>query len=119
MKKNDNIKYRRIDSIGVERYTLNGRTHREDGPAYINDTVKEWWIHGRKHREYGPAIEYTDGDWVWYKNGKKHREDGPAEKFSDELLWWLNGKEYTSFDSWLKALNVSESTKLMLALKYK
>ena len=118
MKKNE-VKYIKIDSVGVERYTLNGRTHREDGPAYINDIVKEWWIHGRKHRADGPAVEYEDGDWIWYEKGKRHREDGPAMEMNGNLSWWLNGKEYSTFDEWLEALDKPESVKLLLAMKYK
>ena len=30
------------------------------------------------HREDGPAMEWADGDRLWYLNGKLHRMDGPA-----------------------------------------
>ena len=119
MKKTDKRKHVIIGSVGVERYMLNGMTHREDGPAYISKTAKEWWIYGKKHREDGPAVVYEDGDWSWYKHGKRHREDGPAEKFGEDFHWWLDGKEYSSFDTWLEALYAPESVKLMLAMKYK
>ena len=45
------------------------------------------------HREDGPAVEYSDGDRVWYLNGIRHREDGPAIEWGDGNRWWyLNGQ---------------------------
>jgi hypothetical protein len=42
------------------------------------DGTKQWWLNGKYHREDGPAIEHANGDKEWYLNGKRHREDGPA-----------------------------------------
>ena len=42
------------------------------------DGDKSWYLNGKRHREDGPAIEDADGDKFWYLNGKQHREDGPA-----------------------------------------
>ena len=39
---------------------------------------KEWYLNGKQHREDGPAVERANGTKVWYLNGKLHREDGPA-----------------------------------------
>ena len=39
--------------------------------------TKVWYLNGKRHREDGPAIEYANGDKYWYLNGKRHREDGP------------------------------------------
>jgi hypothetical protein len=30
--------------------------------------VKTWWLNGKRHREDGPAIEYADGTKYWYIN---------------------------------------------------
>ncbi len=32
---------------------------------------KEWYLNGKYHREDGPAVERANGDKVWYLNGKK------------------------------------------------
>ena len=32
--------------------------------------TKEWYLNGKLHREDGPAIEYADGGKEWYLNGK-------------------------------------------------
>jgi len=74
-------------------YTLDGKLHREDGPAveYANG-AKMWYLHGKLHREDGPAIEYANGNKYWYLNDKFHRENGPAIEYADgSKEWYLNG----------------------------
>jgi hypothetical protein len=68
----DHLKYYiTIDEDGAERWRLNGKLHREDGPAVI----------------------YPNGTQVWYRNGLRHREDGPAVIREDGIQWWYrNGK---------------------------
>ena len=34
---------------------------------------KEWWLNGKRHREDGPAIETTHGNKEWFLNGEYHR----------------------------------------------
>jgi hypothetical protein len=69
-----------------------GEYHCIDGPAYINTDgiYKEWRINGKLHREDGPAIIDSDCK-EWYINGKKHREDGPAYISSNCKEWYING----------------------------
>jgi hypothetical protein len=33
------------------------------------DGSKEWYLNGKCHREDGPAVEYADGTKFWYLNG--------------------------------------------------
>ena len=55
--------------------------------------TKQWFLNGKRHREDGPAVEWSDGTKEWYLNGNLHREDGPAVEWSDgEKRWYLNGK---------------------------
>ena len=73
-----------------ERWILDGKLHREDGPAYIRyednaTTIKEWWIENCLHREDGPA-------YVVCKNQKIIYEE-----------WWLDGavlskEDFTSIE---------------------
>jgi hypothetical protein len=52
---------------------------------------KFWYLNGKRHREDGPAIEYAGGHKEWWLNGKLHREDGPAVEYaSGGKYWWLN-----------------------------
>jgi antitoxin component YwqK of YwqJK toxin-antitoxin module len=72
-----------------ESYWLNGKRHREDGPAR-----QGWYENGTKQRE------------IYYLNGKYHREDGPAyqswyengTKDSDSDSYWLNDTLYSKED---------------------
>jgi len=63
-----------------EYWYLNGKLHREDGPAiqywYYNGQKlsEEWYLNDKCHRLDGPAIQ------VWYYNGQKLSES-----------WYLNG----------------------------
>ncbi len=55
----------------------------------------DWWVNGKRHREDGPAIEWSDGTKAWFLNGKRHREDGPAEEWADGYKsWWVNEKRH-------------------------
>jgi hypothetical protein len=63
--------------------------------VHTNGT-KSWYLNGKFHREDGPAIEWSDGTKSWWLNGKRHREDGPAFECSDGYkAWWLNDKRLT------------------------
>ena len=69
-----------------------------DSPELIvsADGAKTWYLNGKCHREDGPAFEGADGSKSWYLNGKLHREDGPAVERADGTKeWLLNGKLYT------------------------
>ena len=60
-------------------YQLNGKLHREDGPAIeYADGTKCWYVDGKRHRTDGPAIEWANGHKEWYIDGKCHRLDGPS-----------------------------------------
>jgi len=66
---------------------------------------KEWYLDGKIHREDGPAIEKANGYKAWYLAGERHREDGPAIEFaSGRKEWWLNDEKVdpeTIADLWL------------------
>ena len=55
---------------------------------------KSWFLNGKRHREDGPAIESRNGGKHWYRNGKLHSEDGPAiESRNGDKHWYLNSKK--------------------------
>ena len=86
-----------VNSYGSKFWWLNGKLHREGGPAYeYANGSKGWYLNGERHREVGPAIEGADGRKAWYLNGKLHREGGPAIEYADgSKFWYLNGVEVT------------------------
>ena len=80
---------------GNKYWWLNGKLHREDGPAieYLDGT-KAWFLNGKLHREDGPAVEYISRSKSWYLNGELHREDGPAIEYADgSKRWFYKDKE--------------------------
>jgi hypothetical protein len=86
---------------GSKAWRLNGKYHREDGPACeLADGSKFWYLNGKQHREDGPAVEWSDGTKEWWLNGLRHREDGPAVEYPNRLKqWWSNGKRLFSLPS--------------------
>jgi hypothetical protein len=67
--------------------------------------TKEYFLNGKLHREDGPAVEYSSGTKCWYLDGECHRHDGPAIEWADGVQsWYLNGKEY-SLEEYLKKIN--------------
>ena len=110
----------RVWNDGTKFWYLNGKYHREDGPAceYAGGS-KEWFLNGKLHREDGPAIECADGYKAWYQNGKYHRKDGPAVENADgSKYWYLKNKEYTEEEfnakmNLVKELTVADLEKLL------
>jgi len=71
---------------------------------------KEWFLNGKLHREDGPAIEHANGDKSWYLNGKLHRVDGPAVEYKNgEKFWFLFDYQYLESD-WGKEVNKLKNT---------
>jgi hypothetical protein len=92
------IKYEvKVYNNGDKFWYLNGKWHREDGPAieWANGD-KDWYLNDEIHREDGPAFEYSDGSKYWYLNDKRHREDGPAIEWPNgDKSWYLNDEPLT------------------------
>lgn len=96
-----------------ERWYLNGKIHREDGPAYTSwieggqILYKRIWMQNDEyHREDGPAGIYYNDDGnidseVWYINGECHKLDGPA------WIGYENGKIYNT-QYWIRGLLYSK-----------
>ena len=76
------------------RYCQWGELHREnDLPAIIYaNGKKEWWVNGKQHRDAGPAVECLEYGKHWYRWSSLHRIDGPAvELLNGFKAWYLNG----------------------------
>ena len=81
--------------------------------------IHQWWrLNGKWHREDGPAhIDYYESGAVryqeWSLNGKRHREDGPAViryhksgAIKSQQYWW-NGTKYPDIktdEGWTRRL---------------
>ena len=97
---------------GDKEWYLNGKLHREDGPAYEGASGnKSWYLNGKLHREDGPAREYASGSKFWCLKGKLHREDGPAIEWANgDKEWYLNDEEVTEEEHKLMTSKVVEMT---------
>ena len=63
--------------------------------------TKIWFMNGKHHRENGPAIECANGTKEWYLNGKLHRENGPAIECANANKYWcLNDRYYLESHYW-------------------
>ena len=82
-----------IDSMKYMTYIIFGYEIEVDEERVI------WRLNGKIHREDGPAVIWPNGRQEWVLNGKRHREDGPAAIWADgRQEWFLNGQEYTEQD---------------------
>lgn len=84
-----------VSENGTIEWKLDGKLHREDGPAHIlPNGTRAWLVMGVQHREGAPAVEHDNGFQLWYRHGQLHREDGPAVRHSDGYeAWYLHGTE--------------------------
>jgi hypothetical protein len=58
---------------GGKSYHLNGKIHREDGPAVEDaDGQKQWLLNDCLHREDGPAIVWPNGNEYFYLNDERY-----------------------------------------------
>jgi len=102
----------KVYESGTKCWFLNGKRHREDGPAYeCANGDKEWYLNDKRHREDGPAVEYVNGYRAWWLNDERHREDGPAVEYPDgDKEWYLNDEEVTEEEHRLLTRPVKELT---------
>jgi hypothetical protein len=80
------------------------------GVVEYHNGDKEWYLNGKKHRDDGPAVELKNGGKHWHLNGQRHRIDGPAIEYANGYKsWYLNGTKYSQ-EEWFEML--SEENKL-------
>lgn len=75
---------------------LNEQHVNEGGINYTKIVVGErelWKLNGKWHRELGPAVTAENGNQYWYINGVLHREDGPAIIRGGQVEYWFWGKQ--------------------------
>ena len=89
-----------IRADGSQEWCVDGKRHREDGPAVIDaDGYQAWYVDGKRHRVDGPAIIWPNGTQEWYVDGERHREGGPAIICADgHQSWYIDGVEVLEED---------------------
>ena len=63
------------------------------------DGTQEWRLDGKLHREDGPAVEWSNGSREWYLNGEKlteeeHREQTQPQPTCDGKTVEIDGRTY-------------------------
>ena len=107
-----------VSQEGIFEWHLDGVLHRVDGPACLHpDGYEEWYLNGELHREGGPAIWFPDGFSAWYKHDERHRTDGPAVEWATGKEWWIEGTYYMLHE-WLRNVDISDTKKAEIILKY-
>ena len=67
-----------MNIIKLTHSELNNLSVKELNGIYITEKGTFYYVNGKPHREDGPAFEYTTGVKQWYYNNLWHRLDGPA-----------------------------------------
>jgi antitoxin component YwqK of YwqJK toxin-antitoxin module len=96
--------YYRNGNVEMEGYYINGKLHREYGPAYIeyyesgNIKYEAYYINGLSHREDGPAV-------IWYY------ADGNIQR----KLYYLNGERLIK-EEWYSKLTTEQKVNLLYGI---
>lgn len=87
---------------------------------FITKYGHEYRLNGKLHREDGPALEYIDGHKEWRINNELHREDGPAVEYADgQGSWFCHNRFYQNIDDWAKDVGIyGTDDHTLLKLKY-
>jgi len=65
------IEYTNIFYTEYRKLSLEERKEKPYCIEY-NAFVRNWRVNGKYHREDGPAVEYSDGNNEWHLNGKEY-----------------------------------------------
>jgi hypothetical protein len=90
---------------GITMFSLFGIIHRINGPAMISPSICQWVVNGKRHRQDGPALIFISNNGLigrteWWLNGSRYRKDGPAisvyfrdgSSFIEE--WFIDGIQH-------------------------
>ena len=61
-------------NIIFKRYIKNDPSQIREIDFYY-DGEKHWWLNGKRHREDGPAIEWADGTKEWWLKNIQFRSE--------------------------------------------
>ena len=87
----------KVYSDRTEWFNLEGKLHREDGPAVeCSNGYKSYYINGKYHREDGPAVEWANGTKYYYINGKclTKKEIDNRNKSCENKIVEIEGVKY-------------------------
>ena len=56
------------------------------------DGIKYWGLNGKLHREDGPAIEVSNGEKAWYLNDKELTDEEHKKATRKKNVYYINQK---------------------------
>ena|ERR1700691_1414023 len=91
-------------------YSLDLLPENYTGIIEYSDGSIFYFLNGKHHREDGPAIIFSHGTLEYCLNGLRHREDGPAIIWYDGIEeWCINNKDITKeVKKWIKQNKIPE-----------
>ena len=89
------------DGTTSDTYSVMKILYRLDSPAVeYGNGDRLWYQNNLLHRTDGPAVELANGTKAWYQNGLRHRTDGPAAEYpSGNKQYWINGVHLEQLDN--------------------
>ncbi len=96
---------------GFQQWVINGRCHRDDGPAFIsaNGSVERWLRHGVNHRWDGPAyVDHVQEHEEWWVNGM--RVDDIIDQITRTGLVTADWRHWTDTEKVIARLALSATT---------
>lgn len=80
----------RVFERSETRWYVNGKAHRKNAPAVINDNgMQQWWLNGQRHRLNGPAVygrQYKGGKSLWSDEYRVHGKLYKKQDYNELLL---------------------------------
>ena len=88
--------YKKFRKIPIEQ---------RNGIYEVGNFATFYYVNGKEHREDGPAQEYINGDKFWLINGEFHRLDGPSiECIDGRKYYYVEGVEYSTKEEFDKVV---------------
>ena len=86
----------KVCNDGSRFWHLNGKLHREDGPAIEGPVrAREWFLNGVRHRTDGPAIEQSNGGRYWFLNGEQVTDEATqrTDRCRNRAIAWSQSQD--------------------------
>ena len=79
--------------LGTKVWKVDGKYHRNRGPAVIDCWTTNWYIRGKQHRCDGPAVIWENGTKEWWINGQRLNTADIDQWMADRGVTWPFDKD--------------------------
>ena len=81
------MQFKNMNGFTTEYHLLDGKFHRENGPAVITEDNKEWYVNGVHHRADGPARMNSKTRQCYYYTDGKLMGGGVIDQITFNKYW--------------------------------